>query len=44
MGLCDKVVVMDHGEKIVEGPPAAIRDDPRVLAALLGRPRPGAAG
>jgi ABC-type branched-subunit amino acid transport system ATPase component len=44
MGLCDKVVVMDHGEKIAEGPPAAIRDDPRVLAALLGRPRPAVAG
>jgi ABC-type branched-subunit amino acid transport system ATPase component len=44
MGLCDKVVVMDHGERIAEGPPAAIRDDPRVLAALLGRPRPPAAG
>ena len=44
MGLCDKVVVMDHGEKIAEGPPAAIRDDPRVLAALLGRPRAVAAG
>ncbi|MBI4011846.1 MAG: ABC transporter ATP-binding protein [Candidatus Rokubacteria bacterium] len=39
MGLCDKVVVMDHGEKIAEGPPAAIRADARVLAALLGRPR-----
>ncbi len=44
MGLCDTVVVMDHGEKIAEGPPAAIRSDARVLAALLGRPRALAAG
>ena len=44
MGLCDKLVVMDHGERIAEGPPATVRDDPRVLAALLGRPRPAAAG
>jgi ABC-type branched-subunit amino acid transport system ATPase component len=37
MGLCDKIVVMDHGEKIAEGPPEAIRADARVIAALLGR-------
>ena len=42
MELCDKLVVMDHGEKIAEGPPAAIRRDPRVIDALLGRRRAGA--
>ena len=39
MGLAHKVIVMDHGEKIAEGPPATIRSDERVLSALLGRPR-----
>ena len=39
MALCDKVVVMDHGEVIAEGPPAAIRADERVVAALLGQRR-----
>jgi neutral amino acid transport system ATP-binding protein len=43
MRLCDTIVVMDHGEKIAEGPPEAIRADARVLAALLGRPRARAA-
>jgi ABC-type branched-subunit amino acid transport system ATPase component len=36
MQLCDKIVVLDHGEKIAEGSPAAVRADPRVVDALLG--------
>jgi ABC-type branched-subunit amino acid transport system ATPase component len=40
MRLCDRIVVMDHGEKIADGPPEAIRDDERVVAALMGS-RPG---
>ena len=36
MGLCDRVVVLDHGETIADGPPSAVRDDPVVIAALLG--------
>lgn len=37
MRLCDKIVVMDHGEKIAEGAPETIRRDERVIDALLGK-------
>jgi len=36
MKLCDRVVVMDHGEIIAEGPPQLIRENERVVNALLG--------
>ena len=36
MRLCDPVIVLDHGSKLAEGPPAAMQSDPRVRDAYLG--------
>ena len=35
--LADQVIVLDHGEKIAEGPPQAVRRDEEVIRAYLGR-------
>ncbi|MEU5879843.1 ABC transporter ATP-binding protein [Spirillospora sp. NPDC047279] len=37
-GLCDRVAVLTQGEKLVEGPPAQVQSDERVVAAYLGEP------
>jgi len=37
MGLCEMVFVLDHGEKIAEGPPGLIQVDERVIEAYFGR-------
>lgn len=34
--LCDTVIVMSEGAKLAEGPPDAVRRDPRVVEAYLG--------
>jgi ABC-type branched-subunit amino acid transport system ATPase component len=37
MDISQRVVVLDHGQKIAEGPPGVIRRDPRVIEAFFGR-------
>jgi len=36
MGICEKITVIDFGEKLAEGPPKEIKNDAKVVEAYLG--------
>ena len=43
MDISDRVIVLDYGRKIADGPPDEVRASPEVIAAYLGEPHEEAA-